>query len=114
MTELLPVIDFVPSHGHDSIPVRPPPISSYGSGRVSTSSRVAVEAQLFSDSSIRPSLDLEEGRLKEGRIFAIIAVLTGVQFLSSLSNGFLTVGLPRMASDLSLPDHLLLWPSGVY
>jgi hypothetical protein len=73
---------------------------------------VAVEAQLFSDSSIRPSLDLEEGRLKDGRIFAIIAVLTGVQFLSSLSNGFLTVGLPRMASG-SFPSRssstLAIW-----
>jgi hypothetical protein len=41
-------------------------------------------------------------------------VLTGVNFLSSLCNGFITIGLPRMASDLSLPEHLLLWPSAVY
>lgn len=114
MSELLPVIDFVPSNANDSKAVRSP-IPPYVPGRPSTSSRVIVDADLFPASSIRASLDLEDGvRLKDGRIFAIIAVLTGVQFLSSLSNGFLTVGLPRMASDLSLPEHLLLWPSGVY
>lgn len=43
------------------------------------------------------------------RIIIVIATLTGVNFLSSLSNGLLTVGLPRIASDTALPEHLQLW-----
>jgi len=113
MSQLLPAIEIVNPSSNDSIPVRPP-ISPSVPNRTSTVPRHPGDAQLLSGSSMRIPLDLEDGRLKDGRIFAIIAVLTGVQFLSSLSNGFLTVGLPRMASDLSLPEHLLLWPSGVY
>ena len=82
--------------------------------RRSTTLHDLNDPHTFSSTPLRLPLDVEDGVLKEGRIFAIIAVLTGVQFLSSLSNGFLTVGLPRIASDLSLPEHLLLWPSGVY
>lgn len=44
-----------------------------------------------------------------GRTVVMIATLTGVNFLSSLSTGLLTVGLPQMASDVGLPAHLLLW-----
>ena len=65
-------------------------------------------------SSFRVPLDPEGGALKEGRIVVIIIVLTGVNFLASLCNGFITVGLPRIASDLSLSEHLILWPSAVY
>lgn len=43
------------------------------------------------------------------RIIIVVATLTGVNFLSSLSNGLLTVGLPRIASDTALPEHLQLW-----
>lgn len=113
MSQLLSSIDFVAASGHNPNPGRHP-VSPHVSGELSTSSRAAVDVQLFSGRSVREPLDVEDGGLKDGRIFAIIAVLTGVQFLSSLSNGFLTVGLPRMASDLSLPEHLLLWPSSVY
>jgi hypothetical protein len=113
MSQLLPAIDFVAPSGHIPKPGRHP-VSPHVPSGLSTSSQAAVDAPLFSSSSVREPLAVEDGGLKDGRIFAIIAVLTGVQFLSSLSNGFLTVGLPRMASDLSLPEHLLLWPSGVY
>lgn len=60
------------------------------------------------------TFDIEDGTLKQGRIIVIIAVLSGSSFLSSLTNGFITIGLPKIASDLSLPAHLLLWPSAVY
>lgn len=113
MSVLLSNIDFAPPENNDALSARLQ-ISPRTPGQASIRSRDATDAQLFSESSIRVPLDLENGDLKDGRIFAIIAVLTGVQFLSSLSNGFLTVGLPRIASDLSLPEHLLLWPSGVY
>lgn len=47
--------------------------------------------------------------LPKGRTIIVIASLAGVNFLSSLSNGLVTVGLPRMAGDIQLPAHLLLW-----
>lgn len=65
-------------------------------------------------SPLVPSEDLENGAMKRGRVIVIIAVLTGTSFLSSLSNGFLTIGLPRIASELSLSDNLILWPSSAY
>lgn len=45
----------------------------------------------------------------KGRSIIVIAALAGVSFLNCISLGFLTVGLPRTAVDLKLPEHLLLW-----
>lgn len=44
----------------------------------------------------------------------IIFQLALTTFLCSLSSGLITVGLPRIAKDLDLPDELYLWPSSVY
>ena len=52
--------------------------------------------------------------LKKGRSIIVIAILTLVLVLNSVSTGFLTVGIPRMAADLELPNNLLLWPQSVY
>ena len=56
-----------------------------------------------------PLPETETGFLPHGRAIIVIASLAGVNFLSSVTNGLLTVGLPRMASDVGLPQHLLLW-----
>ncbi|KAM5453441.1 hypothetical protein MaudCBS49596_002643 [Microsporum audouinii] len=53
-------------------------------------------------------------RLSRARSTIIILGLTGVTFLSCVSNGLLVVGLPEIAFDLELPDHLLFWPTSVY
>jgi len=37
-----------------------------------------------------------------------------INFLSSFTNGVITVGLPTIAQSLSLPRSLYLWPSSVY
>jgi hypothetical protein len=47
--------------------------------------------------------------LPHGRSIIVIAALTGINFLSSMSTGLVTVGLPSMAVDVKLPAHLLLW-----
>ena len=39
----------------------------------------------------------------------LICTLAGITFVGSMSTGLLTIGLPRMATDLHLPDNLLLW-----
>ena len=44
----------------------------------------------------------------------IMATLAGVSSLNTFNSGMLTVALPTMAVDLSLPPNLLLWPASVY
>ena len=52
--------------------------------------------------------------LSRSRGVIVTTSLTGITFSSSMSVGLLTVGLPVIAVDLHLPEHLLLWPSSVY
>jgi len=113
MLELLSSIEFVPANSNDSTTTPAPNFHSVSSPE-HTGSRATMNSQVVLESSIRVPSDLEDGGLKQGRIVVIIAVLTGVNFLSSLTNGFITIGLPRIASEISLPEHLMLWPSAVY
>jgi hypothetical protein len=108
MSEPLSAIEFVslPTNSKDSFSPCP-------SGHVTPHSHATADVLVVSGCSLRAPLDLEGGGLKESRVIVIIAVLTGVNFLSSLSNGFITIGLPRIASDLSLPEHLMIWPTAV-
>ena len=52
--------------------------------------------------------------MSRARAIVIIATVTGVSFLSCQESGLLTVGLPRIAADLHIPNNLLLWPASVY
>lgn len=47
--------------------------------------------------------------LSRARAITLIATLTGITFVGSMSGGLLTIGLPWIAADLNLPDNLLLW-----
>jgi len=47
--------------------------------------------------------------LSKGSTVVLIGTLTGIMFVSSMSSGLLTIGLPWMAKDLELADNLLLW-----
>ena len=113
MSELLSAIELVPAKRNELLPTSPRNLTSV-STTVPPASNAMDDLKSLPDSSFRAPLDLEGGALKEGRIVVIIIVLTGVNFLGSLCNGFITVGLPRIASDLSLSEHLILWPSAVY
>ncbi|KAJ5907855.1 hypothetical protein N7495_000537 [Penicillium taxi] len=44
----------------------------------------------------------------------IIAVLTGVTFISVSGSGILTTALPRIALDINLDQDLIFWPASVY
>jgi len=101
MSELLTVISIEPIYANCKNPSPAPPLASN-------------PPDIVSDQLSQVPLDAEDRGLKQGRIIIIITVLTGVNFLASLCNGFITIGLPRIASDLSLPDGLLIWPSAVY
>jgi hypothetical protein len=109
MSELLYAIELVPARRNESLPS--PPRNSIS---VSDPVRALGDTKSALGSSTQIPIHLEDGGLKEGRIIVIIAALTGVNFLGSLCNGFITIGLPRIASDLSLSEHLILWPSAVY
>ncbi|KAJ5883483.1 uncharacterized protein N7473_010369 [Penicillium subrubescens] len=52
--------------------------------------------------------------LSRTRAITLIATLTGITFVGSMSGGLLTICLPWIAADLNLPDNLLLWPASVY
>ncbi len=47
--------------------------------------------------------------LNKSRSFIVITVLSLVLFVNSVSSGILTVGIPRMATDLELSEDLVLW-----
>jgi len=109
MSEFLTVIELVPTKRVETAEFfSTPPQNSI------TVAPVLAAEDAKSTSSLRNPIDLENRSLKEGRIIVIIASLTAVNFLGSLCNGFLTIGLPKIASDLSLSEDLILWPSAVY
>ena len=56
-----------------------------------------------------PASESEVGPLRLTRLVIVIAALAGVNFLSSLTTGFLTVGMPRIAKDLGLDPDLISW-----
>ncbi len=45
---------------------------------------------------------------------AIITTLAGINFLNTMGSGILIAALPRIASDVDIPDGLILWPAAVY
>ena len=112
MSEYLPAIELLATRS-DDFPT--PPRNSLAVSRpVIANSSALKNTKSVSGGLSQMPVDVEGGSLERGSIVLIIIVLTGVSFLGSLSNGFLTVGLPRIASDLSLSEHLILWPSAVY
>jgi MFS family permease len=52
--------------------------------------------------------------LRRGPTTAIFLSILGVNLISSMLAGVVTVALPRMVTDLSIPPSLLLWPSSIY
>lgn len=59
------------------------------------------------DAEAKPALSILQAAL-------LISQLTLVELLTSFSNGLLTVGIPRMATDLSIPQTLIYWPISAY
>ena len=52
--------------------------------------------------------------LSKGRSIIVITQLAGINFLTSFSNGLVTVGLPAIAAALHLEHRLLLWPMAAF
>ncbi|KAB8247329.1 hypothetical protein BDV35DRAFT_392102 [Aspergillus flavus] len=52
--------------------------------------------------------DDQRTNLSRTRAVILITTLTGITFVGSMSTGLLTIGLPWIATDLGLPENLLL------
>lgn len=52
--------------------------------------------------------------LPRSRAVIVIIQLAGINFITSFSNGLVTVGLPAMSTALGLHPSLLLWPMNSY
>lgn len=92
-------------HGH----APPPPPSPSPSP---SSKQLALEQQTedASESSHGEKEEEEKGRgLSRWHTILVISNLTGIAFAGSMSTGVLTIGLPRIATDLTLSQNLLLW-----
>lgn len=64
------------------------------------------------DGSVLPSSD--EQPLSKLQLATTIFQLTLINFFGSYTSGTITVGLPAIASSISLERSLYLWPSSVY
>ena len=65
--------------------------------------------ELRRDNPVTQPIDVAPQFLPHGRSVIVIVALTSINFLSSMSTGLLTVGLPHMAVEVNLPARLLLW-----
>ena len=52
--------------------------------------------------------------ITRARSALLVGTVTGISFLNTLGSGLLTVGLPRIATDLHLQENLLLWPASIF
>jgi MFS family permease len=50
----------------------------------------------------------------KSRAYLVIAQLTLVTFMTSMSSGLLTTSIPKMALDLAIPPQTYYWPLSVY
>ena len=75
-----------------------------------------VSIALSSTSPITTLRDHEpaSSTLSKGRSIIVITQLAGINFLTSFSNGLVTVGLPTIAAVLHLDHNLLLWPMAAF
>ncbi|PPJ56841.1 hypothetical protein CBER1_11056 [Cercospora berteroae] len=52
--------------------------------------------------------------LAKSRAWIVITQLCGINFVSSFSNGLVSIGLPTMATAINISNNLLLWPSSAF
>lgn len=64
----------------------------------------------------RRSDDAPAVQPRSSKLYPVILTvqLAGVNLLSSMINGYITVGLPRINSDLKVPEELYFWPASVF
>lgn len=60
------------------------------------------------------SNQLHTGFLKPARAYSVMAYLTIVTFMASVTTGLITTGIPTIAADLGIPAATMYWPLSVY
>ncbi|KAF2819985.1 MFS general substrate transporter [Ophiobolus disseminans] len=81
------------------------------SNRLPESRETINSPNVFQEASAATS---EERPLSKLQLTLTILQVTSVNFFGSFTSGIITVGLPAIASSLSLERSLYLWPSSVY
>ncbi|KAI8948535.1 integral membrane protein [Xylaria longipes] len=61
-----------------------------------------------------PQANQEPATPSRARSVGLMCTMACISFLNTFTSGTLTVALPTIARDLSLPTNLLLWPAAVY
>ena len=119
MAQILSAIEHLPKDGRighaRSIPLQdfsarsPTPQSASIAARSSNDDDRAMVAVPPAAPVVVTEASRTQKFLPKSRAVIVIATLSGVSLLSSVSTGILTIGLPRMAIDVGLEEHLLLW-----
>ncbi|KAH7048320.1 aminotriazole resistance protein [Macrophomina phaseolina] len=90
------------------------PRSSDASGLPAAKLPAAAESTTQSSPNASDAPPHQDTGLSALRAGIIAAAVTGILVASSMTTGLLTVALPKMATDLDIPEHLLLWPASIY
>lgn len=85
------------------------PRSSDASGLPAAKLPAAAESTTKSSPNASDAPPHQDTGLSALRAGIIAAAVTGILVASSMTTGLLTVALPKMATDLDIPEHLLLW-----
>lgn len=93
------------SETDDSYPSSLARWSSDGSRRLSQPGSLLSQGPVPAEGAY----EVQDVVLSRTRAVILIATLTGITFVGSMSGGLLTIGLPWIAADLNLPENLLLW-----
>lgn len=78
---------------------------------VPISNKEVTQLPLRSDENVveTAATGAKQNEISKRRSAAIIVTVAGVNLLNVTGSGILTVALPQMGRDLSLPRELLLW-----
>ena len=80
-----------------------------GNRKDSSPREQSTQGEILNDVSGTQAVAMYITFLSKGRTIIVIGQLSLLNFMNSVSNGILTVCLPRIAVDLNLAGNLLLW-----
>lgn len=106
-TQTVTVMELEPLDSGSSKPAPQIPASVLTASATTTSEQPERIIGVNSDNSVAPLLP-------KGRSIILITQLAGINFITSFSNGLVTVGLPAMSTALGLDSSLILWPMSSY
>ena len=97
------------------------PVQAPGASALAIANGNSQLASIDGEDGEKTQLEAESAQSPEGashgdpphpttrRIVVVIVTLTAITATSSMSTGLVTIGIPRIAHDLQLPESLILW-----